>query len=105
MPLTESSQLLGPHLPPTERQVEALRAYVHHGTHAAAAEALGVTQRTFKSHLAALRQRLWVHNTAQAVYVLWLGYRDHLTNCPERGHGACMRDIAEIAQQAASVPR
>ena len=87
----------GYQLPPTTRQIECLRAYVGHGTHAAAADAMGVSERTLKSHLATLRQRLNVQTTAQAVYVLWLGYRDHLLTCPYRAHHDCVPPITESA--------
>lgn len=81
-------------LPPTGRQMDVLRAYVVAGTHAAAATRLGLSQRTVQAHLAALRTRLGVHNEAQAVYVLWLGYRDHLPGCKKSHHEACMPDLA-----------
>lgn len=80
-------------LPPTVRQIDVLRAYVSAGTHAAAAAQLGLSHRTVQAHLAALRTRLGVHNEAQAVYVLWLGYRDHLPRCKERSHEGCMPDL------------
>jgi DNA-binding CsgD family transcriptional regulator len=83
--------------PPTERQLEALRAYVRLGSHLDAAAALGISQRTFKSHLAALRQRLGVQTTAQAVYVLWLGYRDHLEDCDRSEHGDCLPPLSDVA--------
>jgi hypothetical protein len=54
---------------------------------------MGVSERTLKSHLATLRQRLNVQTTAQAVYVLWLGYRDHLLTCPYLAHHDCVPDI------------
>ena len=88
-------RLSGRALPPTERQVEVLRAYVTAGSHAAAAHDLGVSVRTVQAHLAALRSRLGVHNEAQAVYVLWLGYRDHVASCPKAHHEACMPDMAQ----------
>lgn len=81
----------GARLQPTARQVEALRAYVRAGSHAAAARHLGVSARTVQAHLAALRVRLGVHNEAQAVYVLWLGYRDHMEDCPREHHEECLR--------------
>jgi DNA-binding CsgD family transcriptional regulator len=80
-------------LPPTVRQIDVLRAYVSAGTHAAAAAQLGLSHRTVHAHLAALRTRLSVHNEAQAVYVLWLGYRDHLSRCKERSDEGCMPDL------------
>lgn len=81
-------------LSPTGRQIDVLRAYVSGGTHAAAAGLLGLSERTVQAHLAALRTRLGVHNEAQAVYVLWLGYRDHLSTCRQRHHEPCMPDLA-----------
>lgn len=72
-----------------------LRAYVAAGTHAGAARDLGVSVRTVQAHLAALRSRLGVHNEAQAVYALWLGYRDHAESCPRPHHEDCMPDMAE----------
>ncbi len=84
-------------LAPTARQLEALRAYIIHGTHAEAAAALGVTERTFKSHLASIRQRLGVQNTAQAVYVLWMGYRDHIEECTLPDHEQCIPALTDVA--------
>ena len=75
---------------PTGRQMEALRAYVQCGTLQAAAGALGISPRTVQSHLAALRERLGVHNEAQLVYVLWLGFRDHIVVCGEISHDGCI---------------
>ncbi len=83
--------------PPTERQLEALRAYIRLGSHTEAAAALEISERTFKSHLATLRQRLGVQTTAQAVYVLWLGYRDHLEDCDRSEHGDCLPSLGEVA--------
>jgi DNA-binding NarL/FixJ family response regulator len=83
-------------LRPTARQVEALRSYIRHGTHQDAARAIGVTERTLKAHLASLRQRLGVYTTAQAVYVLWLGYRDHRAECELETHDHCMPPISEV---------
>lgn len=84
----------GKALPPTGRQIDVLRAYVTAGTHAAAAAQLGLSERTVQAHLAALRTRLGVHNEAQAVYVLWLGYRDHLADCRQPHHESCLPDLA-----------
>jgi DNA-binding NarL/FixJ family response regulator len=81
----------GQALPPTRRQLEVLRAYVQAGTHFDAAQLLGLSIRTVEAHLAALRIRLGVHNEAQAVYVLWLGYRDHAATCSEAHHEECAR--------------
>lgn len=83
----------GQTLPPTRRQLEALRAYVQVGTHHEAGRLLGVSVRTVQAHLGALRARLGVHNEAQAVYVLWLGYRDHIATCAKEHHEECMPDI------------
>ncbi len=83
----------GQALPPTRRQIDVLRAYVTAGTYAAAAGRLGLSERTVQAHLAALRTRLGVHNEAQAVYVLWLGYRDHLSACAEDRHEPCLPDL------------
>lgn len=80
----------GQPLAPTERQIEVLRAYVLCGSHSAASIRLGLSTRTVQAHLAALRSRLGVHNEAQAVYVLWLGYRDHLAQCGAVDHQACV---------------
>lgn len=80
-------------LPPTSRQLEVLRAYVGVGTQVAAARRLGLSVRTVQAHLTSLRQRLGVHNEAQAVYVLWLGYRDHLSRCRREHHEECLPDL------------
>jgi DNA-binding CsgD family transcriptional regulator len=85
------------HLPPTDRQLESLRAYVRHGSHAAAARAMGVSERTLKNHLAALRERLNVRTTAQSVYVLWMGYRDHVHTCRKKSHDACLPFVEDLA--------
>lgn len=90
----------GEALPPTERQLEVLRAYVHAGSHDAAAKALGLSSRTVQAHLSTLRSRLGVHNEAQAVYVLWLGYRDHVSNCDAQSHQECMQPIGNVAVSA-----
>ena len=84
----------GQALPPTGRQIDVLRAYVMGGTYAAAAARLGLSERTVQAHLASLRSRLGVHNEAQAVYVLWLGYRDHLSACVEPQHETCLPDLS-----------
>lgn len=81
---------LGEGLPPSRRQLEVLRAYVHLGTHERVGKALGISSRTVQSHLAALRMRMGVHNEAQAVYALWLGFRDHLTTCALADHARCL---------------
>jgi DNA-binding NarL/FixJ family response regulator len=78
---------------PTDRQLEVLRAYINGGSHSAAAVALGISVRTAQAHLAMLRARLGVHNEAQAVYVLWLGYRDHLAACGKAHHEMCLPDL------------
>lgn len=83
----------GQALPPTNRQLEVLRAYVHAGTHHEAARQLGLSVRTVEAHLGALRIRLGVHNEAQAVYILWLGYRDHAAVCEEAHHEECARRL------------
>ncbi len=70
-----------------------LRAYVRTGTHGGAAQRLGLSARTVQAHLTSLRQRLGVHNEAQAVYVLWLGYRDHLARCKRAHHEECLPDL------------
>lgn len=79
----------GKPLAPTERQIDVLRAYVRAGSHGGAARLLGLSTRTVQAHLTALRSRLGVHNEAQAVYVLWLGYRDHASQCDAADHEAC----------------
>lgn len=83
-------------LPPTPRQLEALFAYINFGTYAEAGRRLGLSARTIQAHLAALRSRLAVHNEAQAVYVLWLGYRDHLAACPELHHEGCLPKLDDV---------
>lgn len=83
----------GDPLAPTTRQIEVLRAYVRAGTHQAAARLLGLSARTVQAHLTTLRSRLGVHTEAQAVYVLWLGYRDHLGQCEKASHQACMPSL------------
>jgi DNA-binding CsgD family transcriptional regulator len=80
--------------PPTRRQLDVLRAYVQGGSHAAAAARLAISVHTVQAHLAALRSRLGVHNEAQAVYVTWLGYRDHMVVCGRKHHEDCMPDMA-----------
>lgn len=75
--------------------MDVLRTYVVAGSHAAAARALGLSTRTVQAHLTALRARLGVHNEAQAVYVLWLGYRDHLDQCPNLHPNECLPDLNE----------
>ena len=92
----EGVRTLGRPLEPTSRQIDSLRAYVAHGTLLEAAEALDVSEKTVKNHLAALRTRLGVHNNAQAVYVLWLGYRDHLLHCSDTSHDACMPPLNDL---------
>lgn len=87
-------------LTPTGRQLQALRAYVRAGTHEAAGALLGISPRTVQAHLGALRGRLGVHTEAQAVYVLWLGYRDHVDNCDLAEHAGCMPDLANAHREA-----
>jgi len=77
-------------LAPTLRQLDVLRAYAQSGSHAAAAARLAISVHTVQAHLAALRSRLGVHNETQAVYVMWLGYRDHLAACGRDDHETCM---------------
>lgn len=89
-----SSRAVGEALAPTERQLVVLRAYVRAGTHQSAAKLLGLSTRTVQAHLSALRSRLGVHNEAQAVYALWLGYRDHLPLCTAASHETCMPPFA-----------
>ena len=83
----------GEPLGPTPRQIEVLRAYVRYGSHAEAARSLDISVRTVEAHLAALRSRLRVHNEAQAVHVLWLGFRDHLESCARATHEDCVPKI------------
>jgi DNA-binding NarL/FixJ family response regulator len=78
---------------PTDRQLEVLRAYLTAGSHSAAAASLGISVRTVQAHLTMLRARLGVHNEAQAVYVLWLGYRDHIGLCGKAHHETCLPDL------------
>lgn len=84
-------EITGQPLMPTRRQIEVLRAYVAAGTQHDAAEVLGIAARTVEAHLAALRLRLGVHNEVQAVYALWLGYRDHASRCDHAHHEECAR--------------
>jgi hypothetical protein len=77
-------------LRPTTRQLDVLWMYVHHGSHAAAASGLGISVHTVQAHLTTLRSRLGVHNEAQAVYVMWLGFRDHVAACLLSDHGRCL---------------
>ncbi len=83
-------------LAPTARQLQALRAYLNHGSQLHAASALDMSERTLKNHLAALRARLDVHTNAQAVYVLWLGYRDHTGSCKRTSHADCLPALNEL---------
>lgn len=92
----QSARALHRSLAPTLRQLEALRAYLNHGSQLGAASALNVSERTLKNHLAALRARLDVHTNAQAVYVLWLGYRDHTSSCDLMSHADCLPDLNEL---------
>jgi DNA-binding CsgD family transcriptional regulator len=96
-PLTRAA---GELLAPTERQIEVLLAYVHAGSHDAAGHLLGLSGRTVQAHLTALRTRLGVHNEAQAVYALWLGYRDHLWKCDAADHQICMQSVNAIHRGA-----
>ena len=82
--------------------MQALRAYVVHGTLLDAADALDLSERTLKNHLAALRSRLGVHTNAQAVYVLWLGYRDHTRVCRTMSHVDCLRPLNDLDLSATS---
>jgi DNA-binding CsgD family transcriptional regulator len=86
----------GKALPPTRRQLEVLRAYVRTGSHREAARFLTISARTVQAHLNALRTRLGVHNEAQVVYVLWLGYRDHVATCRRLHHEECMPDLERL---------
>lgn len=86
----------GQPLRPTKRQIEVLRAYVLAGTRQDAADTLGISAHTVEAHLAALRSRLGVHNEVQAVYVLWLGYRDHAMRCNLAHHEECAGRLFSI---------
>ena len=97
--MAPSSRAAGEALAPTERQIEVLRAYVRSGSHRAAATVMGISARTVQAHLTALRGRLGVHNEAQAVYVLWLGYRDHLPHCRQRDHLGCLPSMDATLQE------
>lgn len=57
---------------------------MHQGSHAAAASEMGISVHTVQAHLTALRTRLGVHNETQAIYVMWLGFRDHLAELTAR---------------------
>lgn len=95
----------GSTLAPTLRQLDVLRAYVHAGTHRTAAARLGLSVRTVRSHLAELRVRLGVHNEAQAVYTLWLGYRDHIEVCERRHHEGCLPPLVRtLVMEGMSAP-
>lgn len=85
-------------LPPTARQVQALRAYVHAGDHVAAARELEIAPRTLKLHLAALRLRIGVRTNAQAVAGLWLGYHEHLADCTLSTHSECAPRMPGLEQ-------
>ena len=61
---------------------------------------LGLSVRTVQAHLTSLRARLGVHNEAQAVYALWLGYRDHVGSCRETDHEGCMPALDELLGRA-----
>jgi DNA-binding CsgD family transcriptional regulator len=89
--------------PPTARQLEVLRAYVRAGSHHEAGQLLGLSARTVQAHLSGLRSRLGVHNEAQAVYVLWLGYRDHVETCAEIHHETCMPDLRIVHREAVAL--
>lgn len=80
----------------TTRQLETLRAYVRCGSREGAAHELHISPGTAGAHLAQLRARLGVHNEAQAVYLLWLGYEDHIAHCPHDDHVKC-RPMADSA--------
>jgi DNA-binding NarL/FixJ family response regulator len=54
----------------TPRQLAVLRAHVATGSYRCAAYQLGISYRTVRSHLVAVRLRLGVDTTEQAVYVL-----------------------------------
>jgi DNA-binding CsgD family transcriptional regulator len=81
--------MTGHPLRPTGRQLQVLRTYIRAGTNLNAAKVLGISVRTVEAHLGTLRARLGVRNDAQAVYVLWLGYRDHVAICQEPHHETC----------------
>jgi len=55
---------------PTEREIEALIAYVEEGSQALAAMRLGVAESTIRGLLANVRSRTRSLTTAQAVYRL-----------------------------------
>jgi DNA-binding NarL/FixJ family response regulator len=56
--------------PVTDRQLDVVRAYVSTTTVKGAAASLGVSPRTVKRNLAAVRCRLGVETTTQAVVIL-----------------------------------
>jgi DNA-binding NarL/FixJ family response regulator len=56
--------------PPTQRQLEVLRAYIATGSIAAAAYELGITETTARQHLSGLYRRTGCLNAAQAAYLL-----------------------------------
>lgn len=76
-------------LSPTPRQLDVLRAYIETGSYPAAAAQMEISVHTVQAHLASLRDRLGVHNESQAVFVLCLGYLDHLSACVRDGHVDC----------------
>ena len=58
--------------PPTERELEVLRAVARTGSMRAASAELGLNEFTVRSHLSALYRRMGVHSAAQAVWRLWV---------------------------------
>jgi DNA-binding NarL/FixJ family response regulator len=63
----------------TPRQVQVLEAVVLSASEKCAAAQLGITVNTVHSHMARIRRRLGVANTAQAVYI---ATRDGLLEAP-----------------------
>ena len=56
---------------PRPSELRALRAYLEAGSTRLAAERLGIAESTLKNELSTMRSRIGVHNTAQAVLVLY----------------------------------
>jgi DNA-binding CsgD family transcriptional regulator len=55
---------------PTRRELDCLRLYGIHGSARIVALELGISSATVRAHLAALRARLGVETTVQAIYRL-----------------------------------
>jgi len=68
-------RLHGPHLL-SRHQRRAVEMYATHGTHKAAAHAMGLSEQTIKNHLSAVYHRLGVTGSIEAFTALgWLRVR------------------------------